>query len=351
MNYPVGPTEQDTISDIVPDLMEHGDPNHWELISHLFVGDRSVFTFRKLLAPGITPLNVRVLDYAAEGDLSAYETGNSSNEASDPQQIPPNYEQWKRDDDNDGDGFTYWEEYRGFIVGQNHLRTHTYTNATVFIDNVDGAMPPEAFSAFATSSGYLALDMSLAPFETYSDEREFLDFKSNKFCAGNWDDNPLCDAGYDPLGGISQADQIKVLVNISDGTPASDYGVTTFAHSAFWGLADVQVVNIYRWQHIDDVSSWQQQEESPLPPEDAERVYDQYIIRTFVHELGHTISIPDHSPLYYGSFWCPMKYVNFMDYPPQGPPDGDHTWERWIWGTGYCSAPPQNCQAYKHIRP
>lgn len=75
-------------------------------------------------------VKVLVMDYAAHGYIRAYQATNPNNSARHPQTIIKGYSDWTSNADPDSDGFTRWEEYRGFIQKYGDVYSHVRLDST-----------------------------------------------------------------------------------------------------------------------------------------------------------------------------------------------------------------------------
>jgi hypothetical protein len=317
MNYPVGPAEPDTISDMVPDTVTEMSRNRWRLLAHWYEDDRSCFKIQRMISAGVTNLQIRVLDYAAEGDLSAWDS--SGHEIPDPQQIPPDYERFKSTGDADSDGFTAWEEYRGFMddYGQ-HWRLDSL-QTDVYVYNHAAAISQENLNraAYVVSLEVPfpnSFRMDWCPTEqgVYDDPR-ILDFKSHKLFYSSWlggieVDNPLCYPGYD-ASAVSPHGGHQGYIHLYDGEgPGLPEAGICLRDSAFPEPGGIGVLKIGVW--TTPIWDWVIVRQG-LPPAERPTVYDLVVQRFLNHELGHAFSLP-HTPTDFpenGDFRCAMSYI------------------------------------------
>lgn len=230
MNYPVGSAVGDTISDLYP-----ADTINWHLDSHWFSGDTSYFQLSRTCVVGVYPFNVVVRDYAAEGILEVKSTNSGTPAQGSPIYIPKDFERWKSTADPDSDGFTVWEEYRGFLrffEDSVHTRLDS-TVAEVFLTSSDSINQYWSWALTAIEGEYF-LGARLLEYGTistlnpvnafvhseaviggsYTIERNFCDFKSLKYDDESWKNNPLCTPlGLETFPWDRNRDTIKIADN------------------------------------------------------------------------------------------------------------------------------------------
>jgi len=336
MNYPVGPAELDTISDMVPDTLPHGAPGHWDFLEHWFEGDRSCFKLKRTIIPGISDLYIRVLDYAAEGDLTAWD--DSGHVIPDPQQIPPNYQRFKSTTDADSDGFTAWEEYRGFIISGVHHRLDS-TRAQVFVHG----LPSDYVGDMESVTNYSIVNAADVESKICCESLfkiRFLDFKSHK--GATMDTlNPLCEPGITPPLNIDWADQ-GIIPGKPMGIEVSDSVVTsgdtvkmgwtwvTDASNPYPGGAGIARMVVYRGSVCYVLHTYIESE--IMPAEDSAFVFEQKIKRVFFHEMGHAYNLLDAGSSCNRN--CVMKYETSADILAFL-----NRWSEYTWGTGYGLCP------------
>ena len=139
-------------------------------------------------------LYVRVLDFAAEAGLEAWKSDDRSVHAE--VEIPRDFDRFKSNADPDSDGFTNWEEYRGFMIYDGNERTDS-TNANVFVclhcADIDWSRLLISAHVAGIPQGYNFISGTQG---LVSDGR-FLDYKSQyRDKWGVWLSNSLCYPGY-----------------------------------------------------------------------------------------------------------------------------------------------------------
>lgn len=365
MNYPVnygGTTELDTISDMVPDSLTGG----WHLVNRWHHDDRSCYLVERTCPTGFSYLNLRVLDYAAEGDLVAYRADNELYILYDSQKIPRNYEQFRSRSDSDSDGFTAWEEHRGFkgIGGQDFVRLDT-NQAEMLVDNGYAYLQGATLDTFQTMCECSVINCHGIPFvcfETSDDSREFVDYESNHFSKvgndGEWVADTLCDPGYNPPRSpdapgseIADVDQgiIRIVPSygLHGGMGSYTCGATDQLPRGTSPLPGGDACNgILMYEtSLDSLVRWLWLN-GGLQLSDTHAVRALYSTRNVYHEFGHAQGIIHHHPDSTAGLWqCVMKYTAQSDYVTP--------WSLFIArgpGTEY-SDDDWQCAIQRHLRP
>ena len=268
-------------------------------------------------APGSFTVKVRSYDYGAYGDLTATLYGQAtSNTVNIPRDDNGNgiADGWNNDSSNNydeeaddetgpsgnnhnGDGFSVFEEYRGFMVKENHTRTKP-SEKDLFV-----------YSSCAEGYGY-ASNLANPP------------FKSRLV---NWSDmggnaRVMNSKAGQNFPGHSDQKALKVLKDdITPATEVADYGQTKARPKTLGRPNEVgDIVIFYRKirpdtpTHIDETTS------DTADPDARKKVIG--------HEIGHGIKVNHHV----GGGPCIMEgWVGIMNQGTQyaSHPDGDHEQE------------------------
>lgn len=307
MNYPAL-TVGDTIADIYPDTSV-SDTLGWKLIAQWFDSSRKCFRLEKKCRAGVNYVTFSVRDYAPEGDLEVFLSEDTTEVADgSPLKIPPDYETWKSTSDFDQDGFTVWEEYRGFILAGSIRRLDSLFS-DVFLWNhttditssyIDRAATVSGLDSFCTLLGPVA-----PPSETFQTER-FLDFKRKKFVSSSYAENSLCLPGYTPPSNFP-GDQGYIHFYSGEGGGGENgiagecFRDADYPQPGGVGVDAVWVYTNYLNIAVNSYSGMNGNEAT---------VYSQLLQRVVNHELGHAFGLSHPtSPAYNGTYSCVMSYV------------------------------------------
>ncbi len=330
---------QDTICDIVPDTL-----SPMRLHGPFFEGDTAYFSDTIFFDPltGVAQsLILRVQDYAAAGTLRAWLLNDPASNAS--EQIPFNFERFLSRSDSDSDGFSAWEEYRGFILNPDSAKPHARLDSThkdLFV-LPDAALAQDYDTVFAmlATSSFLGATIRTYPadldsfswlktdtliFITGTDtsrlrlSRNFVDYESRHFDGAAWVQDILAtppglesfpwDAQHDT---IKRADIAVVKVRLDAFTPTNIFANTyQFEDSSgnnlsayescnnplriYPGSGGTDAIVVYevgldRW-----VNAIANADTFHLPVSLQLDFKRQQIVRTILHEFGHVAGINHH---------------------------------------------------------
>jgi hypothetical protein len=309
-----------------------------------------------------THFSLRVLDYAAEGYLEAYQVDNLWNRARSPQSIPLNYRRFWNTADPDSDAYTVWEEYRGFMYVDSvnhsvlHRRLDTLATEAYFRDQdheiregfagrLEGMVLARLYD-LGVGAGSFAY-----PFPDLGGVRCFLDYESHYWMNDDWVANPLCTPqGLEELprhgdgSPLIWAHQglIRVVSSVDAPRRGSSWVLGDTRHQVwiqqipfidtllYRGPAGDAGITIYRGSINQILDDWYLNNGLTLTQKPI--VDDTLTGRTIAHEIGHALGIFDHSPDPYGGCYeCVMKYDSVV-------PDNSAEWAEWIArgvGVGY----------------
>jgi hypothetical protein len=342
MNAPAPEGLTDTVSDIVP----YGNWDSWNICptdsNHTYFENESWFGDFSVFAAGQTlKVRLHVLDYGPTAQLIASLDGGSPFIA----YIPSTYDSVRSAADPDSDGFTTFEEYRGFIVGDgSHIRLTADTAECFYRDGdqlfdsgyvavLDTMMHAKlidyGFDAGSNDSSSV-LRLWILPGD--SAVRKFVDFESREWNAHDtaWVSNALCiPTGMDSLPLDNQSQPIhraqQGIIEYQEylHEPPTHFPTVTWGFTSqylvpagndpphvYRGPGGCEFVRVYR-QSIDEaeVSFLDEGLVSSLWPA-FEHVRIQ---RTLAHETGHVQGLGEHWPdISGGSYNCVMKYDNFL---------------------------------------
>ncbi|RPH95261.1 hypothetical protein EHM69_04895 [candidate division KSB1 bacterium] len=335
MNAPVPPNESDIKSDMVPIL------NGWSMDSSRFRDNKSHFYFSRLFSADMPEkMYVRVLDYAAEGKLRVRRADFWGHFSSEWVEIPKNHEQFCSSADPDSDGFTRWEEYRGFCNNDgSHFRldldtTAANTRRQIIISDPTSLLDTLPVRGFVTrlqemmacslvikdsiksnsmwaGCGWEGIPQSWGYFLCIDAKNGIWDAGSNA-----WEPNPLTiplpryshPAPSDSSSFTRSADQVAIRIFYND--EAGDYGVSchVFGDPPDWGYGicgnggidlryDLVMDKILRewWPDGSNGSHFNDRDFPGL----RDSVITICLRRTVAHEFGHVINVPYHVPNQY----------------------------------------------------
>jgi hypothetical protein len=379
MNAPQPPGDTNTTSDVIP-IFEDG----WTFYGHDYQGGFSRWhASRQIDAGEEVEFHVRVLDYAAEARIYV---GSADSLAWSRMNFIPLYVlPWLSNADADSDGFTVWEEYRGFmtVVDDDPVHARLDTATKELFVHQDGSLDDSLIADLESEPFLDATLIEVGPgvgtytdplFETFNGFallRYFLDFNSHVFHATQWIQNTMCTpsglesfpwewAQGHPI--IEDADIALVMVHTDDEHeppadtmqagdtegyivpgPARDAcgqvphypggggcgGVTIFSRG---------IVNYFELEilaHPAYFDLW------PNFENDCRTLFvGQQFRRAVAHEFGHVIGIDHHCTDTPGtedaglwSIGCVMKYPNRFDFPRHA-----SLWTNFLhgpYGTGY----------------
>jgi hypothetical protein len=350
MNAPQPPGDTNTTSDVIP-IFEDG----WTFHGHDYQGGFSRWHASRLINAGEeVEFHVRVLDYAAEARIYV---GSADSLAWSRMNFIPLYAlPWLSNADADSDGFTVWEEYRGFCnADSSHFRLDTSLSSVrrevLLIDDGGFFVQFSLDEAFRIrlqemSACSLVLQPTLVTFGV-SDSNHFTWDRLDRFQSSwdadeaDWQGLPgLTFPGYNhaspiPSWGLCEYergfDQVAIRLTNVQVSDTSEVGhVNHVFGGPDWGFgicgnAGVAMdfnrieTTVRSWPHLYDYHM---------------REYFQVLAicqeRTVAHEFGHVLNVTDHcgpSPcnqctgsdskcVLYNEMMCPVDPNPGIDYWP-----------------------------------
>lgn len=338
-------------------------PIGWAIKQQWFQDDRKCYWLQKILRGPATPgeasayLKIAVLDYAAEINFTLIcGSDTTSGEMIMNVEIPDSLTYRRSTADLDNDGYTKWEEYRGFVNGIYSSPLHERldnTKAELYFHTDNGYLDAD-LEAILESDSFLAADLiEFGPVNEnytylihnnygYDIDRWFIDFKSRK-----WDDtilveNPLCTPpGLEdfPLTWESTpdvvpiADQALVIIDLSPYGGTTDLGATAqfqfiddgpidyctnpYHFALYQGPGGCGGIDI--WVNECETFATQIFSDTGMyhaPPSLLNEFKVWQVWRTIAHEFGHMSGINHHCLETDGPFRCVMMYEEpERDYP------------------------------------
>lgn len=297
--------------------------------------------------------------------------------------LPPNYEQWKSTADADSDGFSVWEEYRGFDFWMDNVTVHERldTNLTELVFQADDGMQTGYSDAFDKLQSSEFTNVALVSFGDINSNvfestdtpevlppgppdgqpaydgdlvRNFIDFESDHFVESDWIHNELCTPpGMEtfPWGENRSTIDIADIAIIGLEIDHSTLHPTLLGQTRPYYIVETSIrqnedcapviqypggggcggIKIYEdnlHNHVDGLVADPQYNFPTQPPWDLIPYFKiQRTSRTITHEFGHAFGINHHCPNnYVGNRLCVMKYL----FTPDDYPHGTPTPEDWI---------------------
>lgn len=259
-----------------------------------------------------------VLDFAAEGDLYVYSCVDTSLKAEIfPYKIPYDYDlRFKSNADPDQDGFTNWEEYRGFVDDSwSHFRLDPLQSDVFVYDYTMTNRITQTHYDRASQVAGAMFTLVGCPTETgyFSAYPRILDFVANTHYLSPWFEvtetpNPLCYPGYN-ANVISPRGGHQGYIYVFDGYGPGGGELGICSHDPNYPVpGGVGTSSIVIWtSYIDEIVPNFQ----GLPNENHSTVEQLLYQRALNHELGHAFGLPHtlvDDPAN-GDFRCVMSYI------------------------------------------
>lgn len=290
-----------------------------------FAGEKYTEFFTREVTPNSPAILVlRVLDYAAWGRFVVRESVNTTNRA---QRV---YEwdnmEFLSNADRDHDGFTVFEEFRGFVFGTGSgatfkrlldEQTFTEDQTDVFIWKYhnDSDIPASKYARAAVvafDDPSPAIGNAYFHFEEgLFENNRYMDFNSGIYVTPTQTiSNSYCNPGFNGLVDMDQhIGYVPVFVSDGSGYPGSPdamgFADRTSSHPGGTGTVAVEIFVPRIMSLVDDYCVAVPQ---LLPEHDV--VFNMLVQRTLNHELGHAWGLPHcNEPPYQGNAYCVMSYI------------------------------------------
>jgi hypothetical protein len=219
MNAGLTPAINDSFADVIPIQTGWSWIFQDDSLHHFYAQAEANFADVTHFSAGQTmKIALKVLDWGATARITAT-GGGSLGGCQAIAYFPKSYDLVRSNADPDSDGFTTFEEYRGFmgIGGQGYSRLDP-NRPEMLVADYSQYLQGEILDTFQTMCACSVINCYDIPFENIrmiGDNRKFVDFQSRELFDNDstWVLNPLCDAGFNPPKCLDNPDSEIIIAD------------------------------------------------------------------------------------------------------------------------------------------